>query len=142
MEMTDVTASVLPFSSERFAVLLDRCQWPLYTHYGGYRGQALSGEPVILHYQHGRWTPDQLPADLLSHFDCKTSAMSCGLVLNSISMVSAQEGWATGTVVPPPGYIDFPSFGVLLHYSGGKWALVPLETGYLGSIAMRSASDG
>lgn len=112
------------------------------TYYGGYRNQGQSGKPVILHYQQGRWMPDQLSADLLSHFGCSPSGTPCGMVLNSISMVSAQEGWATGAAIPPPNVIDAPTFGVLLHYTSGTWTLVNMQASYLGGIVMRSANDG
>ncbi len=76
-------------------------------------------------------------------------------VLNSISMVSPDEGWAVGgTQIPPtaasPG---LPEYGdpVILHYSQGQWRPVPLPAGLpchpschivLHSIAMVSPTDG
>ncbi len=112
------------------------------TYYGGSRNQALSGSPVILHYQHGRWTPQPLP-DLSQMFHCGTGTFSCsGIALNSISMVSAQEGWAVGNTVPPANVTDIGGQGILLHYIGGKWVLVNIQAQYLRSLFMRSASDG
>lgn len=94
-------------------------------------------EPIILHYKAGRWTQDQLPADLNPyHLD---------MTLSSIAMISATEGWATGsTLLPayPNTIIDGITFPVLLHYTGGKWTLVKNPQVDMGGMVIRSATDG
>lgn len=103
-------------------------------------------EPIILHYKAGRLTLDQLPPDL--------NPYNLDMSLGNISMVSATEGWASGsTLLPayPPithngvtsvTVVDGITFPVLLHYTGGKWVLIQNPPVALGSIVMRSASDG
>ncbi len=100
-------------------------------------------EPVILHYQNGRWSLAQLPPDI--------NPYNLDMTLYGISMVSAAEGWAIGsTLLPayPHTIVDGITFGVLLHYTGGRWIMVnlPGKQNYpptaFASIAMRSASDG
>ncbi len=104
-------------------------------------------EPVILHYKDGRWSLDQLPPALSAnpnHFD---------MTLSSISMVSATEGWAVGSTLLPAYYhtiVDGFTFGILLHYTGGKWvqvdntAILSEQAQIFGfsSVFMRSADDG
>ncbi|HEX5546333.1 MAG TPA: hypothetical protein VFX24_02930 [Ktedonobacterales bacterium] len=55
--------------------------------------------------------------------------------LASVSMVSADEGWAVG--IQAGG-------GILVHYQGGQWSPVPITGGaaQLSSIDMLSASEG
>jgi len=103
-------------------------------------------EPIILHYKAGRWSLDHLPPDL--------NPNNLDMSLGNIAMVSAAEGWASGsTLLPayPPTTIngvtsvtivDGITFPVLLHYTGGKWVLIQNPPVALGSIIMRSASDG
>jgi len=56
-------------------------------------------------------------------------------------MVSADEGWAVGTVPPPAA--GGPIKGVLLHYSGGQWRVVSNAlAGDLVRVRMRTATDG
>jgi len=86
--------------------------------------------PLMLHYTHGRWMQVALPASLDPH----TS-------LTSVAMVSADEGWAVGTVPPPAA--GGPIKGVLLHYSGGQWRVVSNAlAGDLVRVRMRTATDG
>jgi photosystem II stability/assembly factor-like uncharacterized protein len=100
-----------------------------------------AGDPVILHYLHGRWTPDPLP-DVTRQLNCGGSNGACPpFALYSITMTSAREGWAVGSSVLPPG-ADGITFPLLLHYTGGKWVEVDLQNAALSSIYLRSANDG
>lgn len=94
-------------------------------------------EPIILHYKAGHWTQDQLPAGLNpSHLD---------MTLSSIAMVSATEGWATGsTLLPayPHTIVDGITIPVLLHYTGGTWTLMQNPPVAPGSMLIRSANNG
>lgn len=105
----------------------------------------IGGDPIILHYHQGRWTPDALP-DFKGYLRCGSSQYPCPLIaLNGISMVSASEGWAVGNTVLPMiyhGVVDGFTLGLLLHYSGGKWTLVDVQAARLSRIVMRSATDG
>ena len=100
------------------------------------------GNPVILHYQGGRWTPQPLP-DFKSHFGCSATPTICpALALSSISMVSAQEGWAVGSTVLGPN-ADGITFPILLHYIGGAWTWVnEQQREAVSKVYMRSATDG
>lgn len=99
------------------------------------------GDPVILHYQSGRWTPQPLP-DYKQRLKCGANTIVCpAFALRSIYMVSATEGWAAGSSVLPPN-ADGITFALLLHYSSGRWELVDTEVGSLNTIVMRSANDG
>ncbi|HLW00584.1 MAG TPA: YCF48-related protein [Ktedonobacterales bacterium] len=100
-----------------------------------------AGDPVILHYLNGRWTAQPLP-DYKRALGCGGSAGACPpFVLNGISMVSAQEGWAVGNSLLGPN-ADGITFGLLLHYTGGKWVQVAVRAAQLSGIYMRSATDG
>lgn len=85
---------------------------------------------------------------LLAHFDGKawtTSPDSANFPfgqLISISMVSASDGWASGSIQAAP---NAPIHGLLLHYTGGHWRAVDISSlGFLGGgqLTMRSANDG
>ncbi len=107
-------------------------------------GNTAGVQPIILHYLHGRWTPQPLP-DFQHSTLCTTLAgpgACANIALSSISMVSAQEGWAVGSTVLPVNLIDTTPLGILLHYVGGRWTLVNLHVSSLGSLYMRSANDG
>lgn len=82
---------------------------------------------LLLHYNHCGW--DQGAPSIP------------GVVLGSISMVSASEGWAVG------GTITAPEHGVALHYSDGAWQQVTLPgedsaEGTYTLVRMLSASEG
>jgi photosystem II stability/assembly factor-like uncharacterized protein len=71
---------------------------------------------LIAHYSDGRWTAVSAPA-------------VAGL--NSVRMVSADEGWAVG------------QRGLILHYSAGVWTRQPSPVATnLSSVAMLSPIDG
>ncbi|HEY7832363.1 MAG TPA: hypothetical protein VIG30_02255 [Ktedonobacterales bacterium] len=72
--------------------------------------------PLLLHYQHGVWSSMRL--DIAGQ-------------VNSISMVSATDGWAVGT------------HGLILHYDGTAWRQVasPTQGGFT-QVQMLSATDG
>ncbi len=90
------------------------------------------GDPVILHYSQGHWRPVPLP------FHCQAG---CHIVLHSIAMVSATEGWAVGNSVLPPG-ADGITSGFILHYTGGKWSVYGQRGSELSRVVISSASDG
>jgi hypothetical protein len=94
-------------------------------------------EPIILHYKAGHWTQDQLPSNINPyHLD---------MTLSNIAMVSATEGWATGSTLLPAYHntiVDGITFPVLLHYTGGKWTLVENPPVDLGSMVIHTARDG
>lgn len=94
--------------------------------------EYLYGAPVILHYSQGHWRPEPLP------LRCQSS---CHMVLHSIAMVSATEGWAVGNSVLPLGADGFTS-GLILHYAGGKWSIDSYRDSTLSHIVMSSANDG
>ncbi len=100
------------------------------------------GDPVILHYQNGRWTKEPLP-DFKSHFGCSANPAICPMVgLGSIGMVSAREGWVVGSTVLPPN-ADGINFPILLHYTAGVWTWVDESQREASSRSfMRSATDG
>lgn len=102
------------------------------------------GDPVILHYWQGRWSPVPLPSALTSHlFKIRLGCgVHCpGIILHSLSMVSATDGWAVGNTVLPPN-ADGVTVGIVLHYTGGQWVLDSYRDSALFSIFMRTASDG
>ncbi len=100
------------------------------------------GDPVMLHYSQGQWRPVPLPSDSKSYIGCSASGIACPAIsLNSISMISATDGWVVGNTVLPPN-ADGLTFGVVLHYTGGKWVFDRLLGSHLSSTFMRTASDG
>lgn len=94
--------------------------------------EYIYGAPVILHYSQSHWKPVPLP------FHCQAG---CHIVLHSIAMVSATEGWAVGNSVLPPN-ADGVTSGFILHYSGGKWSRDSQRGSTLSRVAMNSANDG
>jgi hypothetical protein len=100
------------------------------------------GDPAILHYSQGYWRPVPLPLDIKSPIGCRANGSDCpAITLRSISMVSATDGWAVGNSVLPPN-ADGITFGVVLHYTGGRWVFDRLLGSELSSVFMRTASDG
>ncbi len=100
------------------------------------------GDPVILHYSQGQWRPVPFPSDSKSHIGCSATGIACPAIsLNSISMLSATDGWVVGNSVLPPN-VDGLAFGVVLHYTGGKWVFDRPLGSRLSSVFMRTASDG
>ncbi len=94
-------------------------------------------EPIILHYKKGHWSLDTLPSDL--------NPNNLDMTLNSISMVSATEGWAAGTsLLPayPNAIVDGFTFPILLHYSDGTWSQVKNPPAMFSRLLMRAANDG
>jgi hypothetical protein len=95
-----------------------------------FNDRDLTSRLLILHYTHGLWAEVAVPSSL----DPRTS-------LASVSMVSADNGWAVGTHPPPAA--GGSSQGVLLHYSGGQWGVVTNAlAGDLARVRMRTATDG
>jgi len=90
-------------------------------------GWAIGSKGIILHYNGGRWQQVSSP-------------VQDGSYLNSISMDSAEDGWAVGD-------------GVMLHYASGRWqenteapALLNHSAGKpwpkLIGVSMTSANEG
>jgi hypothetical protein len=88
------------------------------------------GRAVILHYDGHGWFQQPTPSvlDFLS--------------IASISMVSANEGWAVGSATRD-GDTSYSPTGVILHYINGAWRLAKtLPNTELRTISMGSATDG
>ncbi len=100
-------------------------------------------DPVLAHYHDGVWSIEALPAAVRT-----LSRHGFSIVLNSVSMVSADEGWAGGGSVMPQGrgwQVDGTTVGVLLHYTHGTWVLAAggtSDTPAFSQVRMRSATDG
>ncbi len=100
-------------------------------------------DPVLVHYHDGVWGMVALPAAVqhLSH-------IGLSIVLNSVSMISSDEGWAVGGSVLPQGsgwQVDGITVGVVLHYTHGTWVLAmggTSDTPVFSHVEMRSATDG
>lgn len=100
-------------------------------------------DPVLAHYHDGVWTIEALPA-AVQHL----SRIGLSIVLNSVSMISSDEGWAGGGSVLPQGsgwQVDGVTVGVLLHYVHGTWIFAAggtSDTPVFSQMRMRSATDG
>lgn len=100
-------------------------------------------DPVLAHYHNGVWSMAALPAPFPTW-----SSLGLSIVLYSVSMVSADEGWAVGGSVLPQGrgwVVDGMTIGMLLHYARGTWTLAAggtSDTPVFTQVRMRSASDG
>lgn len=70
------------------------------------------GTMVLYHYKNGQWTPTYIP------FNDPNWPDSAYPVLRSVSMVSADDGWAVGATTN--GSIE----GFFLHYDGTTWHIV------------------
>jgi hypothetical protein len=87
---------------------------------------------AILHYSSGQWT---------------LQAIIPNAQINSLSMLSATDGWAVGNTVlqkQPNGTVTTEK-ALLLHYTQGQWLNVELVAGAAccpGQVVMYSASDG
>lgn len=95
-------------------------------------GWAVAGS-AILHYTGGAWTV----------FTTLPAGVAQGSYMNSISMSSRDDGWIIGTQATNG---NAPAGGMLLHYSGGQWALytrpsLALNTTLL-NVSMYSPNDG
>ncbi len=95
--------------------------WLAVSEYAG-QDKMASEPPVLLHYTGGRWTRVDLPA----------VPNRVAVVINGLTMVSPQEGWAVGTGWLPPSngkltasHIGFstPSRPLILHYFHGAWSV-------------------
>lgn len=70
-----------------------------------------AAQGVLVHYHDGVWTT---PSERFP-----------GIQLNSVSMISADDGWAVGWSLLPYNAATFGSgAAVLLHYTGGHWVNV------------------
>lgn len=83
---------------------------------------------------------------LLVHFDGRawtTSPDSANFPLGqliSVAMISANDGWASGSIQTT---LDAPLQGLLLHYSGGHWRAVDIASlGFTGGGALTMNRSG
>ena len=87
-----------------------------------------STNAIILHYTNGQWV-------LENQFQ--------GADLRSVSMASASEGWAVGSI-----FVNQNPLPLLLHYTAGKWAQAANPPGTNGQldefdqIVMNTPTDG
>ncbi len=91
---------------------------------------VVAAQGVLVHYHDGVWTAasDTFP----------------GINLESVSMVSADDGWAVGFSASNAA-TDSSSAAVLLHYTGGHWVMVKtpaLVNAYPRTIRMLSQDFG
>jgi hypothetical protein len=104
--------------------------WAVGTVYNAPNGMGGSKNALLVHYDGHRWitSPD--------------SANFARGNLISVSMVSADDGWAVGSQEDAS---HIPVAGLLLHYTGGHWRKVDIaNTGFMGGgkVQMMSASEG
>lgn len=104
--------------------------WAVGTVDNAPNGMGGSKNALLAHYDGHSWTtsPD--------------SASFAGGTLISVSMVSADEGWAVGS---QEDATHTPVAGLLLHYTAGHWRKVDIaSTGFMGGgkLQMVSASEG
>lgn len=90
-------------------------------------------DTIILHYTGGQWMQViGVPDNAQIH--------ASSTALSQVVMVSATEGWAIGNAERASTQ---EPFGLLLHYTGGRWTVQQdIAHGYLSSLAMSSASNG
>jgi hypothetical protein len=95
--------------------------WLAVSEYAG-QDKMASEPPVLLHYTGGRWTRVNLP----------TVPDRVAVVINGLTMVSLQEGWAVGTgwLSPSGGKLNAsrigfgtPSRPLILRYFHGTWSV-------------------
>lgn len=92
---------------------------------------ATDGNMTILHYDGKVWTWQATPS--LGDF----------FSITSLSMISAQEGWAIGSATLDGSKGWYPPTGAILHYVNGSWSLAKTLPGMnLQTISMGSATDG
>jgi hypothetical protein len=105
-------------------------------------GDYLDDGPVIGHYDGQDWSGQPPPASL--------NVGPKGNILNmrSLSMLSATEGWAVGTLTrigqpDDPASLTTPPAAVILHYTGGQWEVQSRISGaVLLNVSMTSSTDG
>lgn len=107
-------------------------------------GMGHTSQPLIVHYDGHTWTQQRMPY----------MAGNDSMVINSIAMVSATEGWAVGTATHSVDCSNSHNnncgdtgtnneTGIVLHYSKGVWqAALTLPNYDLSSISMVSSSEG
>lgn len=134
---------LIPFSLTSVSMVSPDEGWAVGTtrlpQASGSAAESAYGAPVILHYWHGQWRPVPLPPNLTSRLGCGNRCP--GIILRSLSMVSATDGWAVGNTVLRPGS-DGVTTGIVLHYTAGQWILDSLRDAALFSVFLRTASDG
>ncbi len=101
--------------------------WAVGTVFNAPNGMGGVKNALLAHYDGTSWTtsPD-------------SASFKKGMLI-SVSMVSANEGWAVGSVD------GNPVRGLLLHYTGGHWQEVDIShTGFAGGgkLQMVSANEG
>ena len=70
-------------------------------------------------------------------------ALPTGTMLTGLAMVSPNEGWATGRIMPLPSGPDADQGSLILHYTTGQWTTTARYPSLaLDEIEMISASEG
>jgi hypothetical protein len=97
------------------------------------------GNDSILHYDGQSWQHQALPTSL-------GAGTTHSVSLLGISMLSVEEGWAVGFIMPilnsSSSTTTLPD-GIILHYSSGQWRVQQqLHHVTLSGIAMLSENDG
>lgn len=105
---------------------------------GSYRdpasGHDTQPDPLLMHFNQCKWT--QVPLTGLH-----------GFILTSLDMLSAEQGWAIGSLMPAGA--SSPWRSVVLHYQNGQWHPVTIAaesheaTGYVyNQLVMTGPEDG
>jgi hypothetical protein len=109
----------------------------------GSGSMVTSSRPALWHYDGHSWAQQSTPVVPGNAY----------ANISSISMVSAEEGWAVGTAgiytnesspspTPGPGHVPQVT-GFILHYISGQWRLAQTLPGVdLHTISMGSVTDG
>jgi hypothetical protein len=95
---------------------------------------AMNGSltPTVLHFDGHIWAWQALPTMGIGSY-----------TVTSISMVSADKGWAVVSIDQIPGATNGGFASMVLHYSGGVWRLFRAFPQYeLRLISMGTATDG
>jgi hypothetical protein len=88
--------------------------------------------PILAHYAEGQWRVVPVPATIATE----------RITLTSVSMLSANEGWAVGHA-NYGATSDGLLFGVILHCTDGQWQVYQAQYGaVLLNVTMRTPSDG
>ncbi len=87
-----------------------------------------------------RTRPTYPPCDRATQWQ----APAGNIALDALSMVRADEGWATGEVNPDVPNVPLPTAAVLYHMVNGQWQRLPqtYPGAELTSLSMDSPSDG
>lgn len=93
---------------------------------------ALPPQPRLAHYRNGHWVLVAEP----------TTTLKVPLILESVAMVSPNEGWAISRNYLPPN-TDGWLASFFWHFTNGQWHIITNQIdGYLRQVMMRTAFDG